>query len=185
METPVILNSEIDMNLSAKDIAKKLAASDGCKSVKGLIKKIEVQGVTTSEDGYDYYPVVITLREGVPAYLPDNDGKYVLTTGTIIYTTLDVIASILRENEDAAYVTNNLVKNPDTIEMVLTHASVDIIQQDVPANREFINPFSSNRKPRSYDHNVISNFITNFTISAKGLKLIEKLEDKMLDSCTF
>ena len=177
----VIINETIDSTLSNKEITAKLLAREDTKKVSGVVKKIEVGSLTTSEDGYDYYPVTITLKEGIDAYLV-NDNQYALSKSPLIFTNLDVLASILRENDDVAYLVNSLVRNPSTIEMLLTGATLDVIQQDIPAGKKFYNPYSTRAKEYVCEHNLMNNNICDIKMNARGMKLIGKLEDKMLEA---
>lgn len=183
MEENVIINSEIAMNLTNEEVVKAMSAKDDVVAIKGHIKKIVVNDLTTSKKGYDFYPVTITLEKPIPCYLPDDNGNYELKESTLVYTSVDILSAVMREDKSLAGIVNSISKSPSVIELLLTDADVEILQQDIPANTKFVNPFSTVRDVSEYTHAIKSNSIINIKLSNEGQDNVRSIKSAILASC--
>ena len=89
----------------------------------------------------------------------------------------------LRENDKTSFAVNHFLENPQSMQVVLNRAKIDIIQEAVAVGQIYINPFSTNQTPEDTDavtHDMIVNHVINVTISDTASKLVERLADKML-----
>lgn len=128
----------------------------------------------------EYTRLGLTLNKEVDGYKAEEDGTYTLAKVKVIFVSTFSIASLLKDNDDAAFAANHLVKHPDAMAMILSRANVTIVQQFVKEGEEYTNPFSENAEPVTFDHDVIINYVTDIKLSDFGLKRLDRLADKML-----
>lgn len=160
--------------MEAKEIIAQLM-KEGAKKVNDVtIKNVTV----TVMD--EYTRLGLTLNKEVDGYKAEEDGTYVPAKVKVIFVSAFSIASLLKDNDDAAFAANHLVKHPDAMGMILSRANVTIVQQSVKEGEEYTNPFSENAEPVTFDHDVIINYVTDIKLSDFGLKRLDRLADKML-----
>lgn len=160
--------------MEAKDIIAQLM-KEGAKKVSDVtIKNVTV----TVMD--EYTRLGLTLNREVDGYKAEEDGTYTSAKVKVIFVSAFSIASLLKDNDDAAFAANHLVKHPDAMAMILSRANVTIVQQSVKEGEEYTNPFSENAEPVTFDHDVIINYVTDIKLSDFGLKRLDRLADKML-----
>lgn len=182
-ENVIILNNEIAINSSNEEIANAMLKKEGVKLLKGNIKKIVVDEPTLSKKGYEYRKITITLTKAIPCYLADEQGNYTLQESAIIYSSVDVLSAVMREDKTLSGIVNSIAKSPSVVELLLDNADVDIIQQDVPAGVKFVNPFSNIRDISEYSHNIMSNSITKIKLSDENLENVREIKRAILASC--
>ena len=156
---------------------------DLLKSGAKRIDNAVVKGVSVArQDNYDR--VALTLARPVTGYiLNENSGEYEKSDDVrVIFVSSFSIGAILADNEDSAFAKRFLMQKPQMLELALSYAKVDILQESVEANTDYVNPFSSSTEGRTIDHDTIINHITSIELGKRGLRFLAKLEDKMLDS---
>lgn len=160
---------------SFKNIIRKLIAN-GCKR----ITDIHVKNVNyTVKD--NYIMVLFTLSEPICTYQQKQDGSYGLDRTNILYTSLTAIVHTLLEDEYIGWMSNPLIHNPEYLNLILNGAQIDILQQEVPANTEYKNPFGNhNQESVVFDHNIIINHVLGFKLSQTGELMADKFVDKLL-----
>ncbi len=160
---------------SFKSIIRKLIAN-GCKR----ITDIHVKNVNyTSKD--NYIMVLFTLSEPICTYQQKQDGSYSLGRTNILYTSLTAIVHTLLEDENICWMSYPLTDNPEYLNLTLNGAQIDILQQEVPANTEYKNPFGNpNKESVVFDHNIIINHVLGFKLSQTGELMADKLADKIM-----
>lgn len=157
-----------------KEIVAQLM-KEGAKQVKDVtIKNVTV----TPMD--EYVRLGLTLNKEVDGYKAEEDGTYTPAKVKVIFVSAFSIASLLKDNDDAAFAANHLVKHPDAMGMILSRANVTIVQQSVKEGEEYTNPFSETAEPVTFDHDVIINYVTDIKLSDFGIKRLDRLADKML-----
>lgn len=159
-----------------RNVIKKLIAS-GCKRINSVtIKNVNV----TEQDNYDM--VSMTLKNKIRGYVNDGDGNYSEGMTNLLFTSTYAIAGALKEDEELAWLGNRVLESPKLLELLLSGATIDILQQDVVAGEEYVNPFSTrlDAEPRVYDHDIIINYIVGFTLGKIGEKACDKLMDKLM-----
>ena len=160
-----------------KNIIKKLIAN-GCKRVNS----VRIKNVNFTEKD-DYTMISFTLDSNIAGYVSDDDGiTYHKGETNILFTSLFAITGAFKEDEELSWMANHLLKNPNVINLILNGATVDILQQEISAGEEFVNPFTTKRdpEPRVYDHDIIINHVINFKLGKIGWKMADKLADKLL-----
>ena len=168
------------------------------KDVKQVVAQLRKQGAemvnnvvvknVQIKDMDNYTRVSLSLNKEVKQFIVDDNGDYVLGTNNVIFTSTYSIAAVLANNEDIAFAKNIILQSPELLVMLLSYATVDILLEEVKAGTEYINPFSSRNESNVIEHDSIFVHIVEINLGKKGQKIVQMLEDKMLDSmlaCTF
>lgn len=158
---------------------KKNVVEQLLKQGSQLVKNLVVKNVTVTPKE-NYIRLCLTLDKPVKGYNADDDGNYTLGETKFIYVSLFSIAAILRDNEEASFAVNHIIKKPSSIEVLLNGARVDIIQQSVKAGEEFVNPWSENDTERVFDHDTLINHVINITFTQRSISLLGNLAESML-----
>lgn len=161
--------------MDTKKVISQLMAIETNNVVKDLV----VRNVTVTECE-TYNRVAITLDKPVKAMVARNDGSYVEGESNIIFVGNYSIVGALRDNEDVAFAGNHLIHHPKALNVVLSGAKINIIQEAVAAGAQYTNPFSSNGATTVVQHDSFYNHVFNIRLSAFGLKMLDKLAEKMM-----
>lgn len=161
--------------MEKKEIIAELLKNGG-KSVKNL--KVKNVTVTHCEN---YVRLGITLDKPVTGMITkDNGVTYEEGETNIIFVSLYSITSLLKDNDDAAFAANHLVEHPEAMNIVLSRASLDVIQEIVEAGVEYKNPWSTNAEATVFDHKTIITHVTDVTLSEFAIRKLDKLADSLL-----
>lgn len=161
--------------MEKREIINKLL-KDGAKEVKNL--KIKNVTVTTLEN---YTRLGLTLDKPVEGYIAKADGSFEKGETNIIFVSAFAIASVLKDNDDTAFAANHLVENPQAMNVLLSRASIDVIQEPVASGQEYRNPWSNNEDNATvFTHDTIINHLTSIKLSDFGMKKLDTLADKLL-----
>lgn len=161
--------------MERKEIISELLKNGG-KSVKDL--KVKNVNVTRCEN---YVRLGITLDKPVMGMVTkDNGTTYEEGETNVIFVSLYSITSLLKDNDDAAFAANHLVEHPDAMSIVLSRASINIIQEVVEAGTEYKNPWSTNAEATVFDHKTIITHVTDITLSEFAIRKLDKLADNLL-----
>ena len=160
--------------MEAKEVIAQLIKR-GAKEVKDVtIKNVTV----TPMD--EYVRLGLTINKEVDGYKAEEDGTYTPSKVNVIFVSAFAIASQLKDNDDAAFAANHLIKHPDSFALVLSRAHVNIVQESVKAGEEYRNPFSDNAEVTTFDHDVIINHVYDIKLSKFGVDRLEFLANKMM-----
>ena len=161
--------------MEKKEIIAELLKNGG-KSVKDL--KVKNVTVTRCEN---YVRLGITLDKPVMGMVTkDNGVTYEEGETSVIFVSLYAITSLLKDNDDAAFAANHLVEHPEAMSIVLSRASLNIIQEIVEAGTEYKNPWSTNGEATVFDHKTIITHVTDVTLSDFAVRKLDKLADSLL-----
>ena len=161
--------------MEKKEIINKLL-QNGAKSVNGL--KVKNVTITVLEN---YTRLGLTLDKPVKGYVAKEDGTFAEGETNVIFVSAFAIASVLKDNDDTAFAANHLVENPQAMNVILSRATIDIIQEPVASGQEYRNPWSSNEDNSTvFDHDTIINHLTSIKLSDFGMKKLDRLADAML-----
>lgn len=143
-------------------------------------KNVTIKNVTvTVMDAYTR--LGLTLDKEVKGYRQQEDGTYEEGTTRVIFVSAYSIGALLKEDDDAAFAANHLMKHPDALGMIMSRAKIDVVQQKVTAGEEYRNPFASEDTDTTvFDHDTIINHVVGINLSDFGKKRLEKLADMML-----
>lgn len=164
-------------NVSYKNIIKKLIAS-GCKR----INSVRVKNVNFTEKD-NYTMISLTLNTTIRGFISKDGGiTYEEGQTNVVFTSLYAIVGALKEDEELGWMGNALLENPQALNLIFNGSTVDILQQEVAAGEEFKNPFSTNEdiEPQVYDHDLIINHILGFKLGKVGMKMADRLADKLM-----
>ena len=145
------------------------------------LNNIRIKNVNFTEKD-NYTMVSFTLSNPIRGYVSnDNGNTYEEGMTNIIFTSLYAIVGTLKEDDELSWMANALLEHPTALNLIFNGSTIDIIQQDIPAGEEFINPFSTNPNPdvQVYNHNLIINHIIKFKLSKVGLRMADRLADKL------
>lgn len=170
-------NVQVDVTSNTYQDAIKNLILNGAKK----LNNIRIKNVNFSEKD-NYTMVSFTLSNPIRGYVSnDNGNSYEEGMTNTIFTSLYAIVGALKEDDELSWMANALLENPKALNLIFNGSTIDIIQQDIPAGEEFINPFSTRMDPevQVYDHNLIINHIIKFKLSKVGLRMADKLADKL------
>ena len=160
--------------MEKKEIINDLL-KNGAKSVNGL--KVKNVTVTILEN---YTRLGLTLDKPVEGYVAKEDGTFEKGETSVIFVSAFAIASVLKDSDDAAFAANHLVEHPEAMNVILSRATIDIIQEPVVSGQEYRNPWSSNGDATVFEHDTIINHLTGIKLSEFGMKKLDRLADAML-----
>lgn len=141
--------------------------------------RLTVRSVNTTKMD-NYTRLGINLNRQVPAMLSDDNGVYSKADSNIIFSSNFAIGALLKDNEETAWAANVLIEKPKVMAMILTSATIDIIQQEVAAGEPYTNPFSRTGVEQIFDHDVIINHVVKITLSNTGMKQLGQVFSLML-----
>lgn len=147
----------------------------GAEPVKNL--KIKNVNVTQLEN---YVRVAITLEKPVKGFVSNDGVTFKEDETKVIFVSLYSIISLLKDDDDAAFACNHLLKHPDGMNVVLNRATIDILQEPVVTGEEYRNPWSENAEATVFDHDTIINHITEIKLSDFAIRKLDKLADSLL-----
>ena len=143
------------------------------------VKNVTVKNVTVTPMN-EYVRLGLTLDKEVDGYKAEEDGTYTPSKVKVIFVSAFTIAALLKEDDNAAFAANHLLKHPDALAMIMSRAQINILQQPVKAGEEYKNPFNDDADATAFDHDVIINHITEIKLSDFGIKRLDRLADMML-----
>lgn len=161
--------------METKEIIAKLL-KEGAKQIKDV--KIKTVTVTPMDE---YVRLGLTIDKEVDGFKANDDGSYKPAKTKVIFVSAFTIAALLKENDDAVFAVNHLLKHPDAMGMILTRAKITVVQQSVEKGANYKNPFAGeDAKAVVFDHATIINHITDLELSDFGKARLERLADMML-----
>lgn len=160
---------ESTFNEIVKSLKKKFGNPKKC-----IVKNINFEEFET------YRRVSFTLRNEVDGYRQDANGDWIKGKTNIIFSSAYAIAGVLKENDELAWLGNVILSNPNCMNLLFSAAELSIIQQEIPAGEDYVNPFSSNGEATSKDYDWVVNHIVDIKLSKVGQKVYDKLMDNIL-----
>lgn len=161
--------------MERKEIIAELLKNGG-KSVKDL--KVKNVTVTPCEN---YVRLGITLDKPVAGMVTkDNGVTYEEGETNVIFVSLYSITSLLKDDDNAAFAANHLVQCPNSMSIILSRATLNIIQETVEAGTEYKNPWSDNAEATVFDHKTIITHVIDLTLSEFAIRKLDRLADALL-----
>lgn len=162
--------------MEKKEVINALLAA-GAEPVKNL--KVKNVTVTPKEN---YVRIALTVDKPVKGMVSNDDGAtYEEGETKVIFVSLYSITSILKDNDDAAFAVNHIIANPDSLSVVMSRSTVNILQERVTKGQVYKNPWSdSDEEGTVFDHDTIINHITDITLSDFGIRKLDKIADALL-----
>lgn len=147
----------------------------GAKRINGL----KVRNVTISREE-SYTRVGLSTDTEIDGFLSDENGVYTPGKTTLVFVSSYSIASQFKDNDNTAFAANHIVEHPEALQVLLSRATFDVIQETVKAGDSWKNPWSDSGDERTYDHDTIINHVINIRLSPMGTKMLEALALKLL-----
>jgi len=160
--------------MEKQEIVNKMLQNGAIK-----VKELTIKNVTVTVKD-EYTRLGISLDKSVDAFVKGENEEYTKGKSNIIFSSTFAVASLLKDDDEAAFAANHLITHPDAMGMILSRATITIVQQEVKSGEEYTNPFSEDAEPVTFDHDVIINHIVDIKLSDFGKRLLDKLADKML-----
>lgn len=161
--------------MEKKEIIAELLKNGGVQ-----VKDLKVRNVTVTHCE-NYVRLALTLNTPVKGMVTkDNGVTYEEGETNVIFVSLYSVTSLLKDNDDAAFAVNHLVNHPDAMSIVLSRASINIIQEPVEEGQEYRNPWSTNAEATVFDHKTIINHITDIKLSDFAIRKMDRLADSLL-----
>ena len=99
----------------------------------------------------------------------------------VIFVSLYSIISLLKDNEDAAFAANYILENPNSVSVILSGATIDVISEPVAAGVAYTNPWSDNPEETIFDHDTVIQHVVKLDITGKiALIGLQKIAEKLL-----
>ena len=133
---------------------------------------LKVKNVTINEED-NYTRVTFTVIPPVPGIIMNQDTmEYEEGMTHFVFSSTYAIAGAIKENEDLAWLANNIVEKPKFINAFFNGGTIDILQKKIIAGEEFIHPFSSNTEPQYFDHDTYINIVIGLNLGKNGEKTV-------------
>lgn len=179
---PVAPEVEPEQNVESpqrtyREIVRELLANGARK-----INKLKVKNINFTEKE-NYTAVGITFTTKVPGFTSNDNGMtYEKGMTNTIFVSLFSLVSVIKENEDLAWMGNKLSETPNILPLIFCGAELSIMQREYAAGTEVVNPFSTRTDVVApvYDHDIIVNDVVDIELGTTGKKMADKLADKML-----
>lgn len=163
---------------------RNLLKEKNCKKITGLkVKNVKLKAMD------NYVRASLSLMSKVPGFIPvrDEDGeltgdfKQGLTN--IIYTSSFAISGLLKNNEDFAWLGDYVVDHPECIGILLSMSNVNVIQQFISKDTDYVNPFTTKEdiEPIQFEHDTIIYHVIDIDFGKPGKLFADKLMDKFIN----
>lgn len=161
---------------NVQEVVRTLLKNGAKRIDNAVVKTVSVN----RQENYDR--VALTLAKPVTGYILNQEtGEYEKSDDVrTIFVSSFSLGAILADNEDSAFAKRYLIERPKLLELCLSYAKVDILQEAVEANTDYVNPFSSATEGRTIDHDTIINHVVAIELGKRGIKFLEKLENKII-----
>lgn len=173
-EPVFIINSKLSAMISFNEAVTSLRKA-GAKEYKD----VRVMNVTVTEKD-SWTRVALTLDKEVEGFVSDDEGNYTKGTTRVVFLSLYSIAGVLKNTDDTLAIAGYIVNHPTALQILLSGAKIDILQQEVTANSTYLNHFTGEEVEHQSDHDSIFTHIAAIALSDKGSRAVEKIEDKLL-----
>lgn len=147
--------------------------NDGCKMFRGVkVRNIRDAVLVSNSTGNDYSRLSFSIVGTIPAMVRAEDGTYSLGVSNTVYCRTSDISGAMKDNEEYAWMANEIYDKPKLANMMLNGGTIDIIQRHIKAGEEYSNPFTTSFEPRitKAEHDTIINHIVNLRLGKGGEK---------------
>lgn len=158
---------------------KKEVISELLKKGGTFVKDVKVKNVTVTPCE-NYIRVGLTLDKPVKGMVTEDGVTYTKGETNVIFVSLFAITALLKDDDNAAFAANHISANPESLCVILSRASINLIQEDVAAQEEYRNPWSTNAEATVFDHDMVINHVTDIKLSEFGIRKLDKIADSLL-----
>ena len=156
--------------------------NDAVASLRKAGAKSEIVTIcnVTVTDCKNWTRITLTLNREVNGAVCDKDGNWSMGKTRVVSLSLYSILSTLKNTDDTIAITGHIADNPTALQIILSGAKIEILQQEVKAHATYVNAFTSEETEYESDHDSLFNHIVSIEFTDKGQRAIEKIEDKLL-----
>ena len=145
----------------------------------GTSENVTIVNVTvTSLDKWTR--IALTLNREVNGAVIDEENNWTMGKTRVVFISLFSILSLLKNTEDTLAITSHIANHPSALQVILSGAKVELLQQEVKAHSTYTNAFTGEESEHDCDHDSIFNHIVSIDFSEKSRRAIERIEDKLL-----
>ena len=170
---------------------KKVISQLMAVETNNVVKDLVVRNINVTEcETYDR--VAITLDKPVKGYVanpnlgktPGKNGvpadadvtsEYVIGLVNVIFVSNYSLIATLREIPDVAFAGNSLLESPKRIGVILSGATINVVQEAVAEGQEYRNPFSDNATPTVVKHDSYYNHVFDIRLGEFGKQMVFEL----------
>ena len=153
------------------------------ETVSAELKKVKANNVVTTtvrninvKDMTTWQRVSITLNTPVKGYIADDDGNYSEGEVNVIFVSSFSVVAAFRNNPKTAFAGNYIAEHPNCLQVLLSGAKIEIVQEAVSEGKEYSNPWSNNPTPVPVEHDSYYNHITDIIeLSDASVELLKEL----------
>lgn len=147
----------------------------GAKPEKDLV----VKNVTVT-DCDSWTRVALTLNREVAGPVSDAEGNWSMDQTRVIFLSLYSVLGLLKNTDETLAIASYVATQPTALQIILSGAKVEILQQEVEAHATYVNAFTGEETEHDSDHDSLFNHLVSVEFTDKGRRAIEKIEDKLL-----
>ena len=170
----VSLTSKFYTMVTFEEAVASLRKSGAKSETDVIVKNI------TIVDCNNWTKVALTLNREVDGAVIDENGNWSFGKTNVVFMSLYSIVGTLKNTDDTIAIASYIAKHPTSLQIILSGAKIELLQQKVKANETYINAFTNEEVEYESDHDSIFNHVVSIVISDKGHRAIEKIEDKLL-----
>ena len=153
------------------------------ETVSAELKKVKANNVVTTTvrninvtDMTTWQRVSITLNTPVKGYIADDDGNYSEGEVNVIFVSSFSVVAAFRNNPKTAFAGNYIAEHPNCLQVLLSGAKIEIVQEAVSEGKEYTTPWSNNPTPVPVEHDSYYNHITDIIeLSDVSVELLKEL----------
>lgn len=134
----------------------------------------------TVTDCKNWTRIALTLNREVDGPVSDSEGNWTMGKTRVVFVSLYSILGTLKNTDDTIAITGHIADNPTALQVILSGAKTEILQQEVKAHATYVNAFTGEEVEHDSDHDSIFNHLVSVEFTDKGHRAIEKIEDKLL-----
>ena len=145
----------------------------------GASENVTIVNVTiTSLDKWTR--IALTLNREVNGSVIDEENNWTMGKTHVVFISLFSILGLLKNTEETLAITSYIANHPTALQVILSNAKIELIQQEVKAHSTYTNVFTGEEAEYDCEHDSIFNNIVSIEFSEKSRRAIEKIEDKLL-----
>lgn len=171
-----IINNNLKLSkmISFNDAVTSLRKA-GAKAEKDII----IKNVTVT-DCNSWTRIALTLNREVAGPVSDKKGNWTMGQTSVVFLSLYSVLGLLKNTDDTLAVASYIASNPTPLQVILSGAKVEILQQEVKAHATYVNAFTGEKTEYNSDHDSLFNHLVSIQFTDKARRGIEKIEDKLL-----
>ena len=169
----IIINLIFNVMIQFNDAVAALRKS-GAKS-----EIVTICNVTIT-DCKNWTRIALTLNSEVDGPVCDSEDNWTMGKTRVVFVSLYSIISLFKNTDDTVAIASYIASHPTALQVILANAKGELLQQEVKAHATYVNAFTDEEIEHDSDHDSLFNHLVSIELSDKGLRAIEKIEDKLL-----